>query len=252
VWASCRADICRRCATRSKTRSIYKPQMISASVAASLASMAFSDSHIGANGPSLSSRSRLFWSLFLATHVCPLPAPQFREQTSLSLGPGHIWKPTCKQKKHRPQSTRSGRAVVMNALLQLTKLQYAVIQLSSITDPPERLILAYTDEWALRALIAGPSIVGLGFGSREEAVSTENPTLEKAAAPAPANKLESARPGQHQPFCRGGRAAAWSSLSSLRRLASGIVQFGFAATICIFYSKNIVSATIRLVLAGSV
>ena len=140
----------------------------------------------------------------------------------------------------------------MNALLQITKLQYAVIQLSSITDPPERLILAYRDERTLRALIAGPSIVGLGFGSREEAVSSENPALEKAVAPAPANELESARSGQHQPYCRGGRAAAWSSFSSLRRLASGIVQFAFAATICIFYSKNIVSAIIRSVLAGSV
>lgn len=140
----------------------------------------------------------------------------------------------------------------MNALLQLTKLQYAVIQLSSITDPPDRLILAYADERTLRALIARPSIVGLGFGSREEAVTTQNPTLEKAVAPAPASKLESARLGQHQPDCRGGRAAAWSSLWSLRRLARGIVQFAFAASICIFYSKNIVSATIRLVLAGSV
>lgn len=140
----------------------------------------------------------------------------------------------------------------MNALLQFTKLQYAVIQLSSITGPPERLILAYTDERTLRALIAGPSIVGLGFGSRDEAVSTENPTSEKAVAPAPPNELESTRLGKDQPYCRGGRAAAWSSFSSLRRLASGIVQFAFAATICIFYSNNIVSAIIRSVLVGSV
>jgi hypothetical protein len=139
----------------------------------------------------------------------------------------------------------------MNALLQITKLQYAVIQLSSITDPSELLILAYRDERTLRALIAGPSIVALGFGSREEAVSTENPALEKAVAPAPANELESARSG-HQPYCRGGRAAAWSSFASLGRLASGIVQIAFAATICIFYSKTIVSAIIRSVLAGSV
>jgi hypothetical protein len=140
----------------------------------------------------------------------------------------------------------------MKASPQFTKVQYAVIQLSSISDPPERLILAYTDERTLRALIAGPSIVGLGFGSREEAVSTENPTLDKAVAPAAANELESARPGQHQPYCLGSRASAWSSFSSLRRLASGVVQFAFAATIFVFYSKNIVSATIRSVLAGSV
>jgi hypothetical protein len=135
----------------------------------------------------------------------------------------------------------------MNALFQFTKLQYAVIQLSSITDPPERLILAYRDERTLRTLIAGRSIVALGFVSREEAVSSE-----KAVGPAPANELDSAREGQHQPYCRGGRAAAWSSVSSLLKLASRIAQFAFAAAIGIFYSKNIVSATIRSVLAGSV
>ncbi len=140
----------------------------------------------------------------------------------------------------------------MNALFQFTKLQYAVIQLSSITDPPERLILAYRDERTLRTLIAGRSIVGLGFVSREEAVSSENPALEKTVGPAPANELDSAREGQHQPYCRGGRAAAWSGFSSLLKLASRIAQFAFAAAICIFYSKNIVSATIRSVLAGSV
>jgi hypothetical protein len=43
------------------------------SLAAWLPSMAFSDSHIGPNGPSLPSRSRLLWSFFLATHNRPLP-----------------------------------------------------------------------------------------------------------------------------------------------------------------------------------
>ena len=142
--------------------------------------------------------------------------------------------------------------MVMDALLQVTKLQYAVIQLSSIADPPERLILAYTDERMLRALIAGPSIVGLGFASREEAVGSDNRALKKAIGRAPAEELDSVREGQHQRYCGGGRAAAWSSFSSLLKLASGIVQFASAATIWIFYSKNIVSASIRSVLAGSV
>ena len=140
----------------------------------------------------------------------------------------------------------------MNALFQFNKLQYAVIQLSSITDPPEQLILAYRDERTLRALIAGPSIVRLGFGSLEEAVSSEYPTLEKAIGRALANELDSPREGQNQPNCGGGRTPVWPDLSSFRRLGSGIVQFGFATAICIFYSKNIVSATIRLLLAGSI
>jgi hypothetical protein len=170
-------------------------------------------------------------------------------QTSLSFAPGRIWKRTCRHKRHRPHAQHRA-AAAMNALLQFTKLQYAVIQVSNMTDPPERLILSYTDERTLRGLIAGPSIVGLGFGSRDEAVSTENPTSEKPVAPPP-SELESTRIGKDQPYCHRGRAAAWSSFSSLRRLASGTVQFAFATTICVFYSKNIVSAIIRAVLAGS-
>ena len=140
----------------------------------------------------------------------------------------------------------------MNASFQFTELQYAVIQISSITDPPERLILAYRDEGTLRTLIAGPSIVRLGFGSREEAVNSKHPAQQEAVGPAPVNELESSRAEQHQPYSRGDRTAASSSFSSLLKLASVIVQFAFAATICILYSKNIVSATIRAVLAGSV
>jgi len=40
--------------------------------------------------------------------------------------------------------------------------------------------------------------------------------------------------------------------SPIRRLATTVVQLGIAAGIFIFYSKNIVSATVRAVLAGSV
>jgi hypothetical protein len=153
----------------------------------------------------------------------------------------HIW----------PQSMRQGRSQTMNALLQSTKERYAVIQLSSTSGPPERLILAYPDEGTLRALIAEPSILGVGFGSREEAVSTSNAALKKPATPSPTNRLESAPIGQHHTHS-GARATKWSSFLSLGRMGSGIVQCAFAAAMCIFYSQNIVSATIRLVLAGSV
>lgn len=219
--------------------------------AAAVPSMAFSDSYIGLNGPCLSSRSRLLCSPFLGHIIALFQTPQFREQTQ-SVSVPDTFGNTVANAKGTGLKVLDQAAVVMNALFQFTKLQYAVIQVSSITDPPERLILAYRDERTLRTLIAGPSIVGLGFGSREEAVSTENPALEKAVGPAPANELENARAGQHQPYCRGARAAAWSSFSSLRREASSIVQFAFAATICVFYSKNVVSAIIRSVLAGSV
>src|SRR5690349_8347218 len=111
----------------------------------------------------------------------------------------------------------------MNALFQFTELQHAVIQISGITDPTELLILASRDERTLRTLVAGPSIVRLGFGSREEAVNGEHAALEETVGPAPGNELESSRAEQHQPYCRGTRAAASSSFSSLLKMASGIV-----------------------------
>jgi hypothetical protein len=41
------------------------------------------------------------------------------------------------------------------------------------------------------------------------------------------------------------------SLSPIRRLAASVFHLSTAAAIFIFYSKNIVSATLRAVLAGS-
>jgi hypothetical protein len=41
---------------------------------------------------------------------------------------------------------------------------------SSNKDKPERLVIAYQDEDRLRDLIAAPSILGLDFPSREEAM----------------------------------------------------------------------------------
>ena len=139
----------------------------------------------------------------------------------------------------------------MNALLQFTKVQYAVIQLSA-TDPRERLILPYRDERTLLALIAEPSIVRLGFDSREEALGTEDAVVNKAAAPAQANELENDPLEPRQLYSRGDRGPKRSRFPSLRSLGRGMVQFAFAAALCIFYSRNIVSATIRAVLAGSI
>jgi len=135
----------------------------------------------------------------------------------------------------------------MNALLQFTKVQYAVIQLSA-TDPPERLILPYRDEGTLLALIAEPSIVRLGFDSREEALGNEDAALGKAAAPTPA--IERVEP--RQLYSGGDRAPERSRFASLRNWGRGIVQFALAAALCIFYSRNILCATARAVLAGSI
>jgi len=54
-------------------------------------------------------------------------------------------------------------------MLRSSSMRYAVIQISTANRCPEKLVLAYQDEKSLRELIARPSILGLGFSSREEA-----------------------------------------------------------------------------------
>ena len=60
---------------------------------------------------------------------------------------------------------------VMGVQFYCSAVRYAVIQSSSKKDRPERLVIAYHDEDCLRDLIAAPSIIGLGFASREEAIA---------------------------------------------------------------------------------
>jgi hypothetical protein len=55
----------------------------------------------------------------------------------------------------------------MGAVVHCSTVRYAVIQASSNNERPERLVIAYQDENCLRDLIASPSIIGLGFASRE-------------------------------------------------------------------------------------
>ena len=59
----------------------------------------------------------------------------------------------------------------MRGLIHSASVHYAVVQASSKEDGPERLVIAYHDENCLRDLIAAPSIFGLGFASREEAMA---------------------------------------------------------------------------------
>jgi hypothetical protein len=68
----------------------------------------------------------------------------------------------------------------MKSLLPSSGMRYAVIQIRTASSCPEQLVLAYQDEKSLRELIARPSIVGLGFSSREEAnLLTRNPAPTK-------------------------------------------------------------------------
>ena len=56
----------------------------------------------------------------------------------------------------------------MSRLVNASMRQYAVISLRTETRR-ERLVIAYPDERSLRDLLAAPSILALGYRSREEA-----------------------------------------------------------------------------------
>jgi hypothetical protein len=140
----------------------------------------------------------------------------------------------------------------MSALLQFSNVRYAVIRLSSAKGSPERLVLAYPNEETLRGLIADTSIVGLGFSSRDEAACAAGAAVTKGAAPCQADGVAGSHAEERLVHHLREQLAHRMKFLPIRRLATTIVQLSIAAAIFIFYSKNIVSATVRAVLAGSV
>jgi hypothetical protein len=143
----------------------------------------------------------------------------------------------------------------MSALLQSSNVRYAVIQLSSAKDSPERLVLAYPNEETLRGLIEDTSVVGLSFNSRDEAACAAcaaGATITKGDAPCQADGVAGSHGEERLVHRLREQLAHRMQFSPIRRLATTIVQLGTAAAIFIFYSKNMVSATVRTILAGSV
>jgi hypothetical protein len=136
---------------------------------------------------------------------------------------------------------------VMGVLVHCSSKYYAVIQASSKKDRPERLVIAYQDENCLRDLIAAPSIIGLGFGSREEAIANLEGNMSDAA------------PSKQKPRITGMFHATHANVELAgghgpvkhRRIPQSILQSVVAAVMALFYSKNIVSVMIRMALGAS-
>jgi len=125
----------------------------------------------------------------------------------------------------------------VNKAVDSSDVRYAVIAGLRTETGPERLVIAYPNEESLRDLIAAPSIIALGFSTREEAIAGT-----RAAVPAGATY-------PRMPEAIAGRAI------TLRRLARFLVTSysEIAATaIVILSSTNAVSAAIRMALGSSV
>jgi hypothetical protein len=81
----------------------------------------------------------------------------------------------------RTEFYRCTQVEVMNERVDSLGEQYAVIE-AGHGGCPERFVLAYREEKSLRDLIAAPSIVALGFASREQAVANIEDCLLAVAA----------------------------------------------------------------------
>jgi len=136
---------------------------------------------------------------------------------------------------------------LMGVHVRCLGVRYAVIQTSSNKDRPERLVIAYQDEHCLRDLIAAPSIIGLGFASHEEAIANLEGHMSDAA---PSKQTPRITAMFHATHANVELAGGHGPLKH-RRVPQSILQSALSAVIALFYSKNIVSAMIRMALGAS-
>lgn len=143
----------------------------------------------------------------------------------------------------------------MNKVVDSSGARYAVISGLRTETGHERLVIAYANEESLRDLIAARSIIALGFSSREEAVAFGTASAPTVFAyprmPEATAGRETERDRQELNWAERRRKPG----STLRRLAQFFATpyRGLAtAVIAIFFSRNTVSAVIRVALGSSI
>lgn len=130
--------------------------------------------------------------------------------------------------------------------------QYAVISVSTEPRRTERSVLAYSDEKTLRELLAEPSIVSLGYRSREEAIASLNecaPTRPATQANLTPASVEMADRSHGQSGTTQHLFRCGFDLPKHREFIYGLLVQGFAAASAFFYSKNLLSTAIRAVVS---
>ena len=135
----------------------------------------------------------------------------------------------------------------MNALADVSTPWYAVISVHA--EPGlERLVIAYRDEESLRDLFAEPSIVALGYRSREEAAADMDSC--PSAAPASAQKEKTMSLNSITQSLRN-FVTSQSSLARkfgflrTRNMVGQLLQHGIAVAIVLLFSENLLSKTVR-------
>jgi hypothetical protein len=134
----------------------------------------------------------------------------------------------------------------MGAVVHCSTVRYAVIQASSNNERPERLVIAYQDENCLRDLIASPSIIGLGFASREEAMANLEGHISDAAFSNQKPRITAMFHANDK-----GDLMRRHGFMKYHKIPHRILQTAVAAVIFLFYSKNLVCVMFRMALGAS-
>jgi hypothetical protein len=139
----------------------------------------------------------------------------------------------------------------VDELVDTSTWQYAVISVRS--DPArDRLVIAYPSEETLRNLIAAPSIVALGYTSRADALQN----LDRCVTTKPSLKQPLTTTSLHPNMnllteCRA--ALRWLAggfgLSGSSKLMRTLLHNGLAAALVFFYSRNVLSSTVRALIS---
>ncbi len=119
--------------------------------------------------------------------------------------------------------------------------QFAVIEARRTDGPQERFVIAYSDESALRDLIAGPSIIGWGFATREQAQGHADVQLGSEQPPGP--RTTRGRDRDCRILSAKQRLRAAFDLMEAGRIIHGFLKAATAAAILTFYSRHSVSAS---------
>jgi hypothetical protein len=143
----------------------------------------------------------------------------------------------------------------VNKVVDSSGLQYAVIAGLRTETGPERLVIAYPNEEALRDLIAAPSIIAMGFSSAAEAIAGSRASVPTAAThqriseAAPCGEMER---DQQELNCPDWWEETGSTLPRLVRFFARSYNDAATTVTAIFFSRNAVSAVIRMALGSSV
>jgi hypothetical protein len=139
----------------------------------------------------------------------------------------------------------------VSSLVHMSMRQYAVIKIGTAPHC-ERLVIAYPDEKTLRDLLAEPSIVALGYSSREEAAAS----IFRYGAPV--------RPLWRKPITtlviygmQGVKEFVSSRLPTEEKFRlgktqgaiCGLLQQTLVAAVVVFYSRNVLSAALRALIS---